>query len=144
LDPEARDDLASLLTSLRDAGMTIVVSSHILAELEAYSSHMLIIDQGQIVDHAGVGAPSTLGDTVQIMVALSEPHTDLQNLLADKVENLDLSDKTARFSLKGGIAAQQALLKALVSRGVPVISFGPERINLQDTYIERVREGRTS
>ncbi len=142
LDPEAREDLASLLTSLRDAGMTIVVSSHILAELEAYSSHMLIIDKGQIVDHAGVGAPSAPGDTVQITVALSEPHPKLQNLLADKVDNLELSEKTARFSLKGGIAAQQELLKALVTHGIPVISFGPERINLQDTYIERVREGR--
>ena len=38
----------SLLLELRDDGMTLVVSSHILAELEDYSDRMVIVDNGRI------------------------------------------------------------------------------------------------
>ncbi len=46
LDPQARRELSTLLLTLRDQGMTLVVSSHILAELEDYCSEMIIIDHG--------------------------------------------------------------------------------------------------
>jgi ABC-2 type transport system ATP-binding protein len=49
LDPQARRDLSVLLLALRDAGMTLVVSSHILAELEDYCSEMIIIENGRVV-----------------------------------------------------------------------------------------------
>src|SRR5690606_31914263 len=44
LDPQARRDLSQLLLSLKTDGMTLVVSSHILAELEDYSDRMIIVD----------------------------------------------------------------------------------------------------
>jgi ABC-2 type transport system ATP-binding protein len=50
LDPEARYDLSKLLLKLRDEGMTMMVSSHILAELEDYSSSMLVLKSGKIVE----------------------------------------------------------------------------------------------
>ncbi len=51
LDPEARYALGELFLTLRRRGMTLLVSSHILAELEAYSTHMLILRGGQLVEH---------------------------------------------------------------------------------------------
>ena len=48
LDPEARHELSLLLLQLQREGMTILVSSHILSELDEYCSHMLVIKQGQI------------------------------------------------------------------------------------------------
>jgi ABC-2 type transport system ATP-binding protein len=48
LDPQARRDLSQLLLSLK-AGGALVVSSHILAELEDYSDRMVIVDHGRIV-----------------------------------------------------------------------------------------------
>src|SRR5262249_1995472 len=48
LDPQARKELSTLLLALKDTGMTIVVSSHILAELEDYCSEMIILDNGRV------------------------------------------------------------------------------------------------
>ncbi len=60
LDPEARQNLSDLLRALAANGMTILVSSHILAELEDYSTHMLILNQGRILEHRGIeGADGT-------------------------------------------------------------------------------------
>lgn len=49
LDPEARHALSGLLLKLQASGMTIICSSHILAELEEYSNHMLIIEGGNCI-----------------------------------------------------------------------------------------------
>ena len=50
LDPEARHELAGLFLQLRESGMTLLVSSHILAELDEYSTHMLVMRGGRIVE----------------------------------------------------------------------------------------------
>tara|TARA_R110002110_G_scaffold121431_2_gene297287 strand:- start:120546 stop:121271 length:726 start_codon:yes stop_codon:yes gene_type:complete len=51
LDPEARMHLSTMLKELQESGMTIIVSSHILSELEDYSTHMLMIKAGKILKH---------------------------------------------------------------------------------------------
>ena len=51
LDPEARAELAGLLRSLAADGMTLLVSSHILAELEDYSTDVLMLERGQVIGH---------------------------------------------------------------------------------------------
>lgn len=61
LDPEARYALSHLLLRLQASGMTIVCSSHILAELEEYSSHMLIIEGGHCIGLY----PVTKGENMQ-------------------------------------------------------------------------------
>src|SRR5262245_20141328 len=51
LDPEARYSLAAVFRGLRADGMTLIVSSHILAELEDYSTDLLPIRDGGNVEH---------------------------------------------------------------------------------------------
>jgi len=52
LDPEARITLASVFKKLQADGMTLLVSSHILAELEDYCTEMLILREGRLTQHA--------------------------------------------------------------------------------------------
>lgn len=54
LDPEARRHLSQLLVLLSQEGITILISSHILAELQDYCSHMLIIREGHLIKHCSV------------------------------------------------------------------------------------------
>ena len=50
LDPEARASLAGLFRRLQADGITLLVSSHILTELEAYSTHMLVLRAGRMIE----------------------------------------------------------------------------------------------
>ena len=54
LDPDARDSLADLFRQLQAQGMTLVVSSHILSELDAYSTHVLSLRAGRIEHYAAL------------------------------------------------------------------------------------------
>ena len=51
MDPEARIQLSRLVRDLRARGKTLIVSSHILNELEDYCTDMLIIRSGRVADH---------------------------------------------------------------------------------------------
>ena len=67
LDPEARSALAIVFKALQAQGMTLLVSSHILAELDEYSTHMLALNQGRVLEHRplGGGAPAVAGGPVE-------------------------------------------------------------------------------
>ena len=54
LDPRARVELRELLRELRNLGKTILVSSHILPELEELCTSVAIIDRGQVLAHGRV------------------------------------------------------------------------------------------
>lgn len=58
LDPEARYHLSQLLVLLSEEGITLMVSSHILSELEDYCSHMIILREGRIVKHCAIDETS--------------------------------------------------------------------------------------
>ena len=69
LDPEARIGLSALFRQLRAEGMTLIVSSHILAELDEYSSHMLAIKDGRAVEFRQLEATIETGVTLRIVLA---------------------------------------------------------------------------
>ena len=54
LDPRARVELRELLRELRSLGKTIVISSHILPELEELCTAVAIVDHGQVLTHGKV------------------------------------------------------------------------------------------
>jgi ABC-2 type transport system ATP-binding protein len=123
--------------------MTLVVSSHILAELEDYSDRMIIVDQGRI---AG-GEAISLRDAAKtrLRITLAAPHQELKDFLAGQpgVEILESAEAGALLSLQGGAMERAALLAALVRQGFAVSAFGEDASNLEDVYFARVRGGRT-
>ncbi len=54
LDPQANKDFRDLLLKLKQAGVTILISSHILSELQKVADSLLIINHGQIIQEASM------------------------------------------------------------------------------------------
>src|SRR6202040_1717950 len=107
LDPQARRDLSQLLLSLRDGGMTLVVSSHILAELEDYSDRMVIVDHGRI---AG-GESIALKAGARLRIRLASPREDLKDFLAGQgIQTAEVSADQALVSMRADAAQKAALL----------------------------------
>ena len=82
LDPEARRSLSDLILSLARDGMTIVVSSHILAELEYYSTQMLMIRDGAVAGGGVVAAGAGHRDGQRVEVTFADPPLDLAERIA--------------------------------------------------------------
>ncbi|HVY99163.1 MAG TPA: ABC transporter ATP-binding protein [Dongiaceae bacterium] len=139
LDPEARIGLAHALKLLSAQGMTIIVSSHILSELDDYSTHILMIRDGRIVAHAPIGAVET-GERSVVEIELAAPDPRLPEILAGVPGIVvERADEMRAVLSANGATTRQALLKGLVDAGVPVIGFSAEKPRLQEAYLARMK-----
>jgi ABC-2 type transport system ATP-binding protein len=150
LDPEARASLSELIRSLAGDGMTLIVSSHILSELEDYCSEMLMLREGEvvgggvvrldgtahrIVDAEGGQAPEGSAQPVLVRVSFAAPASEL----LDQLGALGLSvrrieDADAILALPPDPEAETTTLSALVQAGLPVRGFALVRPTLEETY----------
>jgi ABC-2 type transport system ATP-binding protein len=140
LDPEARADLSLLFRKLQAQGMTLVVSSHILSELDEYCTHILSIRDGRVSKHDSLaktanGSGGALKTLLSIKIA--SPAPQLEGLLAGyEVVHLDVSASTPTtlYMPANDMAARVELLAKLTGAAVPVFSFTEVRTSLQDSY----------
>ena len=135
LDPEARALLSALICELRDSGMTLIVSSHILSELETYSTHMMIIKDGRMTAHR------LLGDEHQPIRRLRLRFAALDDRLRGRLSELpaiatpSFSGNEVSFDFGGGDEEQRALLTWLVGEGLPLLEFSIDRVSMERAYL---------
>lgn len=137
LDPQARRDLSRLLLSLRDSGMTLIISSHILAELEDYSSEMIIIENGRVVGGQSVKVRDD--ERPRYVVELATARSDLREFLTGAgVDVVEADDRHALIVLSHNAGARAKLLRDLVTAGFDVASFSAATKELEDAYFAQL------
>jgi ABC-2 type transport system ATP-binding protein len=140
LDPQARRDLSLLLVALKDAGISLVVSSHILAELEDYCSEMIVIEDGRIVGGKAVKVRDD--ERPHYLIELARARNDLKTFLAAAgVEVIEVDEYHALIVFTRNAAARAKLIRDLVTAGFDVSSFGESTRALEQAYFAKV--GRT-
>lgn len=122
LDPRARTELRETVRHLQRLGKTIIVSSHILAELESMCSEIAIMEAGRVV---------AAGSTEAILHQLEAART-----VVVRYANGD----TESFTVAGD-DEQAALLQRLITEGDRIVlEFRQERAGLEELFL-RVTEG---
>jgi ABC-2 type transport system ATP-binding protein len=138
LDPSARHDMQGLLQAMASGGKTIIVSSHILAELEDYCSHVAILDTGRLVFAGSLEeARRSLGRGRRFRVRVLSGMDEAVAILGayQGVCDLQRSEGEASFGFAGDEAAAAALLTRIIERGVAVAAFGETAGTIQDSYL---------
>lgn len=81
LDPAGRDDMLALIARTgREFGMSVVVSSHLLGELERICNAIVVLDEGRLLRADQLGAMT--GVTMTLMVEVDGDPAPIANLLA--------------------------------------------------------------
>jgi ABC-2 type transport system ATP-binding protein len=140
LDPEARASLAALFRQLQADGMTLLVSSHILAELDEYSTHMLALREGRILENRELKPAHVAEVHRQLRLDLAQPDARLPEWLKGYAQVVlkEATGSHAEFDFHGDLNAQAALLKALIHEGFAVSSLAEHKENLQQSYLRSV------
>ncbi|MET9499037.1 alpha/beta fold hydrolase [Streptomyces sp. NPDC006552] len=143
LDPPQIREMREVMIRYARGGRTVIVSSHLLAEVEQSCTHLVVMDRGRLVRAGRVAEIVGTGDTVLagLAGAVSDP-------LVEKVAALDGVESVARAD--GGLLIRLApepgaasgagtdpaarLLADLVRLDVPVKSLGPHR-RLEDAFL---------
>ena len=137
LDPEARVDLRILVRSLAAEGRTVLVSSHVLAELEEMADDAVYVQAGETVDP---GRLEALRDAPRLWRVRAEDPAALDAALAGRS---DVSaDHLGRLVPVRDEAAAADLLAGLVRDGIRVVAFAPASGEMERTFLELSREAR--
>src|SRR3954470_4613174 len=134
LDPAGRVQFRQLLADLRDQGKTIVISSHILADMDEYCTHIAIMSMGA-VRQFGTVHQITAGHDVgrrRYQITLAHPVADLADRLAQLpgASAVTVERDRATFELGSTPDDAAAALSTLVALRLPIASFAPVAANL--------------
>jgi len=154
LDPEARWRLSSMLTDMARDGMTLIVSSHILSELEDYCTHVLALRHGKVILDAPVSAAVRALDETGDGAEAGAAQICLRVQIAgwsdfDLAASLEAFGEAGRISVHGTSATvflsddealRAGLLKHLVDAGAPVIQYGEDKARMQELYFSTLGE----
>jgi ABC-2 type transport system ATP-binding protein len=144
LDPKARLELRNLLLALRDNGATILISSHILTELEGFCTSIGIMEKGRMV-RSGSIEEVTAAATSTRLVRLSwvgDAPAALQEKVQEKlagdprVSDVDLATGVGAFRFSGAEEDLAPLLAGLIAANVPVTSFGEVKQTVEELYMK--------
>jgi ABC-2 type transport system ATP-binding protein len=140
LDPEARASLAALFRQLQADGMTLLVSSHILAELDEYSTHMLALREGRILENRALKPMHSPDAHRCLHLDLAQPDARLPEWLKGhgQITPRNATPNHAELDFHGDLTAQAALLKEMISAGFAVSSLAEHKENLQQSYLRSV------
>jgi len=144
LDPEARHELAGLMRRLQADGVTLLVSSHILAELAEYSTEMLIIRAGRLLEQRALeGASGDAPATRWLRMEFFAQCTEIPAVISryPGVAQTRLDPHGVVFAFHGDGQGRNGLLRACLDAGLPVSGLSAISVSLQDEYLRRVGTG---
>ena len=140
LDPKARFDLRVLLQGLRDQGATILISSHILTELEGFCTSIGIMEKGRLVRSGRIDevtAAESPAKTISLRW-LGGGESSLRAALArvPEVSDLEIDGATAQFRYAGSEDGLAQVLSDLLSAQVRIVSFSEVKTTVEDLYMK--------
>ena len=145
LDPRARIEMMAILQELQRMGKTIIISSHILSELQSLCNRCAIIERGQLIYSGpikGVKAGVTEARAFWVRVA-GAPETS-RELLLQRPETQDVESTEGRLKVvlknpddDGGFIAE-----TLVQGGQRVLELREDELGLEEVFL-RVTKGDT-
>ncbi|WP_460445020.1 ABC transporter ATP-binding protein [Angustibacter aerolatus] len=138
LDPQGTREVRLLIRDLAAEGSTVLVSSHLLSEIEQVCSHVGVMSAGHLVAQGGIeqvrGAART---RVDVEVSDVEGAADL--LRRQGLDGVRTDHGTVVAEL--GDADPERVLAALVTAGVGVRQFVLHRPTLEDLFVQLTGEG---
>jgi ABC-2 type transport system ATP-binding protein len=139
LDPAGRVQFRQLLCDLREQGKTLIVSSHILADMEEYCTHIAIMTHGAVVQYGTVHeiARGVADGLARYTLELATPVADLAEQLAalPGVTDVRVERLTVTLLFPAGRERAAELLRVLVQNGVPLAGFSANAAGLEEAYL---------
>jgi ABC-2 type transport system ATP-binding protein len=139
LDPPQIHAMREVLRSYAQTGRTVIVSSHLLAEIEQTCTHVVVMARGQKIAQGTVEEIVGSGGAVLVGLAReADAHRAVAVLAGLPGVTVQHTDDGLVAEL-GGTSRAEAL-QALVGAGIAVEQFTPRR-RLEDAFLALVGEG---
>ena len=139
LDPQGTREVRHLVASLAADGTTVLVSSHLLSEVEQMCSHVGVMREGRLVAQGTVADVRSAGAQVVVEVTTAEPEQAAVALRALGLSGVVMTGTGA--SAPPGDLAPEDIVAGLVHAGVAVRGFSVIAPSLEDLFVSLTGEG---
>ncbi len=137
LDPAGRVQFRQLLATLRDSFKAVIVSSHILADLSEYCTHIMIMGRGKVLQFGPVHHIAGAGERARYRVVFARAVGDALARLTslNGLTRVELQGDVATFEHERSRDAAADVLAAMVAAGLPVAEFRELAPDLEKAYL---------
>ncbi|AWZ06635.1 MULTISPECIES: alpha/beta fold hydrolase [unclassified Streptomyces] len=133
LDPPQIREMRDVMIRYAAGGRTVIVSSHLLSEVEQSCTHLVVMDRGRLVQAGAVAEITGGGDALLVTLAGPVDEVTVGKVTAlEGVESVEGVEDGLLVRLDGASAA--ILIAELVRLEVPVSGVGPHR-RLEDAFL---------
>lgn len=139
MDPRARVEMKEILRSLKGLGKTIIISSHILSELSELCTSIGIIDRGKLVIEGKVSdIMQQVYSKKLIKVRVKDRMEDALRVMQEfpTVISTNTGENYIEVGFDGGDEDMTLLLRELINKDIPVITFSQMDGNLEDVFMK--------
>ena len=137
LDPAGMAEMRSFIRSLARGGRTVVLSSHLMGEVEQVCDRVGVIRDGVLVAE---GTVEQLRGRATLRVR-AQPLGEAALLVAALPEVVEVATNGAVLELSADVAAAAAINRALVTAGIEVSEISEQRASLEDVFLELTTNG---
>ena len=137
LDPAGMHEMRDMLRGLVDEGRTVVLSSHLLDEVERTCDQVAIVDQGQVIRQGPIDELIE-GAGVMVEVQCSDPPAAARALDQGAIaSHVAITEDGLTVTLAPGRAREQAaeIARLLGEAGISVYSLRPAHASLEDWFL---------
>ncbi|WP_433604057.1 ATP-binding cassette domain-containing protein [Dactylosporangium sp. CA-139114] len=136
MDPEGIIWMRTFLRDLAGEGRAVLVSSHLMSELQGVADHVVVVGRGRVIADAGV-AELLAGAANGRIVVRSSAIDRASGVLREHAESV-LPDGDGTLTVTG-VAAEEVIAR-LSAAGVPFSEVSPHRATLEDAYLGLTRD----
>lgn len=139
LDPRARIEIRELLRELKRMGKTIMISSHILSELEEICDHIGIIEHGQLVFNGTMeDIRPRLGIHSKVRVEVADNQDKAVELLSalPQINQVQTLGDYILVTFNEGSEGDGIIARTLVNAKLDVTAIQPEKLKLDDAFLQ--------
>jgi ABC-2 type transport system ATP-binding protein len=144
MDPQGREEMLALINKIGASGKTILVSSHILQEVEKVCEHVIIINDGALIKE-GPMKTLMMGEKSIFRVKIRGPPEAILGFgkaMKEKFQVISIEDIEGQQTIVFKDTGDGINIFALASEnGIQIRDFGPATRTLEDIFIEAFKKG---
>jgi len=146
LDPRARIEMMAILEELKRLGKTVIISSHILSELQSLCNRVAIIEKGKLIYAGpvqGVREQMFTGRIVWVKLRDGDPEKAIGFLkLRGEISQIEAVDGELKLTMIDHEADHSCVAEVLVGNGFRLLELREEEVGLEEVFLH-VTKGET-
>jgi len=141
MDPQGREDMLSLITKIKESDKSILVSTHILDDLEKVSDHAVIIGEGRLITQGEMEKLLTGTESLRVVKARG-PRENMDRFAAALREAFEVRSVTEQGGQTSAVIINRGdgnrVFALCAECGVQLRAYYPDRMTLEDFFIGAV------